>query len=637
VNPALVNTSRNPHARLRPVAASAVTLEDAFWQPRREMNRAITLPSQFAHLETSGTRPNFRRAAKKEADTPFRGPVFMDSDLYKWLEAGASALATDDDPALRALVNTAIGEIEAAQQPDGYLNTHFTFDKANLRYSNLRDWHELYCAGHLFQAAVAHFRATGDERLLNVARRFADHLCETFGDEEGKKRQTDGHEEIEMALVELFRATGERRYLDLARFFLDVRGQKTVGGGAYHQDHVAFRDLAEVTGHAVRMTYLACGAADVYLETGDATLKTALERQWRNLTTRRMYVSGGLGARYEGEAFGDDYELPNARAYTETCAAIGSVMWNHRMLLATGAARYADLLEHTLYNAVLPGLSLDGQAYFYQNPLEDDGKHRRQPWFGCACCPPNVARLLAQLPAYFYSTTDDGDDGSVFIHLYAASRAQITRPGGGTLTLRQRTNYPWDGDIALTIEEVTGGSDFALLLRVPGWCESGAVLEVNGEPHPGPLPPGDYVELRRTWKAGDTIHLRLPLPVCRVACHPYVAENAARVALLRGPILYCVEQADHPDFELRDLVLTFDAELTPRPRPDLLGGIVTLEGTAALCPPGDGWTPNTLYQTISGGASATGVERKTVSLTAVPYFAWANREPGRMHVWLRER
>jgi len=634
LNSVVVDTARSPHAALRPVPASAVTLKDAFWQPRRETNRAATLPSQFDHLETSGTRPNFRRAANNEAGTPFRGPVFMDSDLYKWLEAAASALATDDDPALREMVSTAVAEVEAAQQPDGYLNTHFTFDKADLRYSNLRDWHELYCAGHLIQAAVAHVRATGDERLLNVARRFADHLCETFGEEENKQRLTDGHEEIEMALVELFRVTGERRYLDLARFFLDVRGQKTVGGGAYHQDHVPFRDLAEVTGHAVRMTYLACGAADIFLETGDAALKSALEAQWANLTTRRMYVSGGLGARYEGEAFGKDYELPNARAYTETCAAIGSVMWNHRMLLATGAARYADLLEHTLYNAVLPGLSLDGQAYFYQNPLEDDGRHRRQPWFGCACCPPNVARLLAQLPAYFYGTTDAGD---VYVHLYAEGNAQIPRPGGGTLTLRQSTNYPWNGDIALTIEGVTGEATFGLFVRVPGWCESGATLEVNGEPHPDPLAPGGYVELRRTWRTGDTVHLHLPLSARRIACHPYVAENAGRVALLRGPILYCVEQADHPNVALRDLVLLPDTELSPRPRPDLLGNIVILEGTAALDPPADGWTPNTLYQTTRGGASTTNGEQNTVPLTAVPYFAWANREPGQMHVWLRER
>jgi DUF1680 family protein len=352
------------------------------------------------------------------------------------------------------------------------------------------------------------------------------------------------------------------------------------------------------------------------------------------MTTRRMYVSGGLGARYEGEAFGGDYELPNARAYTETCAAIGSVMWNWRMLLATGQARYADLLEHTLYNAVLPGLSLDGQAYFYQNPLEDDGKHRRQPWFGCACCPPNVARLLAQLPGYFYSTTDAGD---VYVHLYVEGRAQISLPGGGTLTMRQQTNYPWDGDITLAVESVEGRNNFDLMLRVPAWCESGASLDVNGETQMGTPAPGDYIAVRRAWKAGDTIHLRLPMPVRRVASHPYVWENAGRVALQRGPILYCVEQADHPTIELRDLVLPPDAELTPQLRPDLLGGIVALEGTATLDPPGDGWIENALYQTVTNNASTTSGEPKAVPFTAVPYYAWANRKPGRMMVWLREQ
>jgi DUF1680 family protein len=606
-----------------------VTLSDTFWQPRREINRTVTLPTQFRHLEDTGRLDNLRSAAGKK-DIAFQGIYFNDSDVYKWLEAAASTLATNDDVGLREMANVAVQETADAQQPDGYLNSYFMCDKASERWTNLRDMHELYCAGHLIQAAVAHYRATGEDSLLSVARRLADCVAAIFGPEgEGKKNQTDGHEEIEMALVELFRATGERRYLDLARFFIDVRGHKTIGGSAYHQDHVPFRELDDVTGHAVRMMYLTAAPPTCFWKPAKRPLKAALERQWANMTERRMYVSGGLGSRYEGEAFGKDYELPNARAYTETCAAIGSVMWNHRMLAATGDARYADLLEHTLINAVLPGLSLDGQSYFYQNPLENDGTHRRQPWFGCACCPPNVARLLAQLPGYAYSTTDNGD---VYVHLYAQGTANINLPDGRAVRLAQQTNYPWDGEITLTLEQ--GEGNFRLFLRVPAWCEEGATLEVNDEAHEAPLTPGTYVALQRDWRPGDTVRLRLPMPIRRVACHPHVAENAGRVALLRGPVLYCLEAADNPDIaDQRDLILPDDAGLAAEQRPDLLGGVVVLRGEAVVATPDQGWAGR-LYRTA--GESETG---KTiygrVPVTFVPYYAWANRAPGQMQVWVR--
>jgi uncharacterized protein len=473
-----------------------------------------------------------------------------------------------------------------------------------------------------------------------VARRFADHICNTFGpEEEGKRLGTDGHEEIEMALVELYRDTEDRTYLDQARFFVDVRGHGLLegrtyhgthglpGGREYYQDHEPLRDMHEMVGHAVRAVYLNSGAADLYAETGDPTLLEALEQMWHNMTTRRMYVSGGIGSRYEDEAFGEDYELPNARAYTETCAAVGSVMWNWRMLTIDGDARYADLLEHTLYNAALPGLSLDGQSYFYQNPLSDSGAHRRSSWFGVACCPPNVARLLASLPGYFYGVSDDG----VWVHLYAEGRAEVRLSDDRTVGLRQRTQYPWDGDVEI---EVNGESEFSLMLRIPAWCEEGVAIEINGDPFDGSASPGSYAEIRHTWRAGDKVRLSLPMPVRCVECHPYVAENAGRVAIMRGPLLYCVEQVDNPGLDLRDIVLPAEASFSVRSRPDLLSGVAVLETLGEIITPDEGWRER-LYRRARARTDAP--QDTTIEVTAIPYYAWANRDPGPMRVWLRSR
>ena len=623
----VVDTSRSRHTRLRPLPLTDVRLSDSFWEPRRRVNREFTLPSQYEHLENTGRVDNFRRAAGK-IEVPFRGLNFNDSDVYKWLEAASWTLATVQDPDLEQMVDAAIAEIADAQEPDGYLDTYYTFEKASERWTNLRDTHELYVAGHLIQAAVAHHRSTGSERLLEVAIKFADHICNTFGpEEEGKRPGTDGHEEIAMALVELARHTGDARYLEQAQFFVDARGHGLVGGDEYHQDHEPFREQGEIVGHAVRALYLNAGAADIYAETGETALLEALGRLWRNMTAKKMYVSGGLGSRYEGEAFGKDYELPNERAYSETCAAIASVMWNWRMLMLEGSARYADLMEHTLYNAVLPGLSLDGQHYFYQNPLADDGEHRRQGWFGCACCPPNVARLLASLPGYFYGASE----GAVWVHLYAEGVATLHLNENRTVRLRQRTRYPWDGDIEISVE---GEGEFGLMLRMPSWCEEGATIEVNGEPAKAPLRPGHYAEVRRAWRAGDMVSLKLPMPVRRVECHPYVGENVGRVALMRGPILYCVEQVDNPDVaELRDLVLPADADFSFGFEPNLLDGVTVLNAEARVVAPGEEWKDR-LYR--AAPPSTCGHET-AVELTAVPYHTWANREPGAMQVWLRSR
>lgn len=621
----LVDTARSPHARLRPVPLGHVSLEDDFWAPRRRRNREVTLPSQYRRCEETGRIDNFRRAAGKIGGA-FQGRYYNDSDVYKWLEACAYALATGPDAELERLSGLVIGEVAAAQEPDGYLNTHFTGPRAGERWTNLRDLHELYCAGHLIQAAVADRRCTGREVLLGVALRLADHVCETFGP--GAREGTCGHQEIEMALVELARLVrddGPRaaRYLRQAELFIERRGRTppVIGGSAYHQDHAPFAALEGPVGHAVRMLYYCCGAADVTAETGNPAYAAALERLWTRMTERRLYVTGGAGARYEGEAFGADWELPNDRAYAESCAAIASVMWNWRMLQATAEARFADLMETTLYNAVLPSLSLAGEEYFYQNPLVDAGSHRRQPWFECACCPPNIARLLASLPGYFYSTDAEG----AWVHLYAAGTARLAVPGGA-VSLTVETRYPWDGGVDLRLEPDAPGV-FSLRLRVPAWA-AGARAAVNGQPLPAE--PGAYLAVRREWRSGDRVRLDLPLPPRRVRCHPRVAANLGRVALLRGPLVYCIEAADLDGADPADLVLPAEAPLQAAWEPGLLGGVTVLRGAARLEPAGPAWEGR-LY-----GEGEPRQPGRAVELQAVPYFAWANREPGGMAVWLRE-
>ena len=627
----IIDTSHSPHARLRPVPTTAVRLTDTFWAPRRQVNRQVTLPSQYRLCEETGRMDNFRIAAGKK-EGQFQGRFFNASDVYKWLEAAGWTLATDPDPELDTLVDWVIAEVGDAQQPDGYLDTYFMGERAAERWTNY-DLHEGYCAGHLFQAAVAHHRATGKTALLDIATRLADHMARRFGPaDQGKQEGADGHPEVEMALVELYRVTGERRYLDLAQFFIDVRGYGKLGrpydrwGSEYHQDHRPVRDLTSVDGHAVRALYLNSGITDVQLETGEAGLDTALGRLWDHFSQRQVYVSGGAGSRYEGEAMGREYELPNARAYTETCAAIASVMWNWRMLARHADARYADLLEWTLYNAVLPGVALDGQTYFYQNPLADDGTHRRRPWFGTACCPPNIARTLAMLPGYFASVSDAG----LWVHLYAANQTEATLPDGRVVRLTQATDYPWDGEIEMTVD---GRGEFSLFLRIPGWCEAGAMLTINGEPWPGVLTSGSYAEVRRTWTPGDRVHLSLPMPPRRLEAHPYVEEDAGRVALTRGPLLYCVEQADNPGLDPRDIVLPADASITAEFDPRRLQGVTVLRVAARRVPPGEDWAGR-LYRTAS--APPLTQPGEPVEVVAIPYYAWANREPGRMQVWLRQ-
>ncbi|MBX3070434.1 MAG: glycoside hydrolase family 127 protein [Thermomicrobiales bacterium] len=620
----VVDTSESPFAMLRPLAVGDVRLSDSVWEPRRRMTTEHTVPEQHALLESSQRLDNFRRAAGK-LDGPFYGRYFNDTDVYKWLEAASWTLAVDHDPELDALVDNVIQIVGDAQLPDGYLDNFYTVGQLDKRWTNLTVTHELYCAGHLFQAGVAHFRATGKLTLLDICCRFADLICDTFGPaEEGKTPGTDGHEEVEMALVELGRATGNRRYIDQALYFLDARGHGLVGGDEYHQDHVPFREATAVVGHAVRQVYLTAGAADIYAESGDESILAALNRLWENMVTRRIYVSSGIGSRWDGEAFGRDFELGNLRAYTESCAAIGSIMWNWRMLLMTGEAKYADLIETTLYNAMLPGISLSGDLYFYQNPLADDGTHRREPWFDCACCPPNLARTLASIGGYLATTSDEG----VWLHLYARSEIDLALSGGRVVRLNVETDYPWDGKVRV---EVNGEGLFSVYLRVPGWVAEPVPVRVNGTTQSDRWAPGCYVDIRRIWKAGDVVEIDLPMPPRQVRAHPYLFENAGRVAAMRGPLLYCLEQADNPDIDPRDVIVGPASAFKTEQVDGQLGRTTVLRATASISPLAGHWNDQ-LYVLADDDESA-GVA--PADITLIPYFLWANREPGRMEVWLR--
>lgn len=600
---------QSPFSRLVPAPHGAFTLSDSFWKPRLDALCEVTLPGQYRAMESTGRIDNFRRAAG-ELDAPHQGYVFNDSDVYKWLEAAARA---GDHPAYADGKTNLIRLLLASQQPDGYLNTAFMFDKAKKRWANIRDEHELYCAGHFIEAALALSEAGGDD-LLPAALKLADLICVLFGPEAaGKRPAVPGHAEIEIALAALYRATGLRRYIEQARYFVDARGQKLIGGLPYHQDHMPFRELEKMTGHAVRALYLNIAAADIYLEMGDVSLLQTLERLWERLYARQVYITGGLGARHSGEAFGEDFELPNEKAYSETCAAVAAVRWNSRMLQITGAARFADVIETTLFNAALAGISLAGDRYFYTNPLSSEGTHRRAQYFNCACCPPNIARLLAGLPDLFFST----GEGGIWVHQYAVGRFAADLDGQA-IRLDVETRYPADGIVRIRVD--TSG-EYALHVRVPGWAGSAKIF-VNGDPAVDAAP--GYAEVARKWQAGDIVVIEFPLSPRFVSAHPSVLENTGRVALLYGPLVYCVESAEpHPD----RLRVATNAPV----RVEDTGAWPVLTLQADLVPPDAAWA-NALYRTKSQETGA--VQR--ISVKAVPYFTWANADPMPMRVWLRE-
>jgi DUF1680 family protein len=595
----------SPHVRLRPVADASI--DEGFWADRRRLNREVLIPGGQEQLERAGNFDDLRAAAGLE-DVAFRGMVFMDSDVYKWLEA------VGWEPGVPQ-VDDAIALVEAAQEDGGYLNSYDQVVQPRERFSNPAWDHELYCAGHLIQAAIAHVRGRGDERLLAVALRFVELLYARFGP--AGEPYTPGHPEIETALVELYRLTGDRRHLELAARLVDQRGKRTLApatyGSSYFQDRVPVREQEEIEGHAVRALYLAAGVTDLYAETGEDALLDAMRAQWRDMAARKTYVTGGLGAHHSDEAFGDAYELPPDRCYGETCAAIASVQFNQRMLLVTGDARYAELLERTLYNSVMSGLALDGGGYSYVNPLHVRDDHRdpvergarRQPWYACACCPPNVMRLLASLPHYL-ATRDD--DGGVQVHQYTSA----TVAG-----VRVRTDYPWDGRVSIEILE-TRAEPWTLSLRIPAWS---ATTQVDGEP----ATPGGYARLTRTWRAGDTVTLELDMTPRIVFGHPRIDAVRGCAAIERGPLVYCLEGADAPPgARVDDLHLDPGGALRAVQRPDLLGGIVAIEAAGTHRPASDDEWPY--------GAPRNGTGTP-LSLLAVPYSHWGNRGAGGMRVW----
>ena len=636
-------------AKLAPLPLGQVRLSDGHWGQWCEVNRSTTIPLGAPRLEEAGNLYDLRLAAGRESGS-YQGPQYQDSDVYKWLEAVAWERGRGDDPELARQHREVTELIAAAQAPDGYLNSYYQVHPELGRFSDLAHGHELYCAGHLFQAAVAQHRATGEDGLLTVAVRYADYLAGVFGP--GRLEGVCGHPEIEMALAELYRETGNRRYLELARYFVDARGHGLIVedrfGPAYFQDRVPLRQAASVEGHAVRALYLAAGATDVAVETGDAGLLAALERQWADMVATRTYLTGGLGARWEGESFGESYELPGDGAYCETCAAIASVMWSWRLLLATGDARYADLIERTLFNATVCGLSLDGDRFFYVNPLRlrggDDGMSSRSPgrgrqaWYGTACCPTSLMRFLASVEQYFWTQTADG----VQLHQFALGEVSADHEAG-PIGLSVDTRYPWDGRVEIEVSS-SPSSPWTLSVRIPGWCGAASV-SVNGTGISGtgisgtspsgtaqepPRSPLGYLELRRTWAKGDRVVVDLPMPVRRTQAVRGIDSAYGCTALERGPLVYCVEERDCPDGSPLERLRIIDGEVLPGAPVDALGGAIPLQVPVVFAERDEQDRPAFPYQEQIAPERYGAPAR----VKAVPYYAWANRGVGPMRVWL---
>lgn len=624
---------------LRPADFTRYVVADAFWRPRLQANRDVTIPFALQKCRETGRLDNFLKAAGAMPG-PHVGKRYNDSDVFKIVEGASYSLRLAPDPALDKELDEVIAAIAAAQEKDGYLYTARTVDPAAPppgagpeRWSLLESSHELYNAGHLYEAAAAHFLATGKRSLLDVALRNADLVAGVFGP--GKRRGFPGHQEIEIGLIKLYRLTGKRKYLDLAAFFLESRGTRpyrrmfdpgspfaVYNQAEYVQAHKPLLEQREAVGHAVRAAYMYSGMADAAALTADRRFQRAVERLWRDVVEKKTYLTGGIGAREEGEAFGDAFELPSAEAYCETCAAIGSVLWNHRLFLSRGESKFMDVLEWTLYNGLLAGVSLSGDRFFYTNPLESDGRTgfnqgaaERQPWFEVACCPGNISRFLPSLPGYVLAQADD----AVYVSLFIRGGAEL-EIRGRPVRLAVETDYPWRGDIKLVVEP-QAPLVFEIALRIPGWAlgrplpgglyafadrtQEQPALRLNGEMQPLRLH-GGYARLRRLWKPGDEIELALPMPVRRVVARPEVEAARGRVALTRGPLVYCFEAADNGGRVL-DRAIPDGMVFEPRKKPGFLGGV-----------------------TVLVGRDSSGKE----VLTAVPYYAWAHRGPGEMAVWL---
>ena len=648
-----VASQSRPDYPFQPVPFTRVHLNDVFWAPRIETNRQTTIPVAFQQCERTQRVYHFERAAKALRGEPLEdtrppGYPFDDTDLYKVIEGASYTLNVHPDPKLDAYVDGLIAKIAAAQEPDGYLYTTRTINpKAPHRWAGTERWqlerddsHELYNLGHLFEAAVAHHLGTGKKSLLNVATKAADLLVKTFGP--GKRSTWPGHQITEMGLVRLYRVTNNEEYLKLAKFFIDERGpgpdparptqfpngeRANPRGLDYNQAQAKVIEQTEPVGHAVRAMYMYAGMADIAALTNDEYVKNAGDKIWENLISSKLYFTGGVGAAGGHEGFGNPYDLPNMQAYNETCASVGMDYWNHRLFLLHGDAKYIDIMERTLYNGLISGVSLDGKTFFYPNPLESNGQHSRSEWFGVACCPGNITRFMASVPGYIYATK--GND--VYVNLYAGGTADIDTPAGG-LKVVQQTQYPWDGAVKMTVTPAKAHK-FAMHVRIPGWARNEAVpgdlytfmdkagapavVKVNGSPVTNAVEKG-YVSIDRAWKAGDVVELTLPMPVRRVVAHPKVEADKDRVALQRGPIVYAAEWVDNPNGKTRNIVLPDASQLTTEYRSDLLNGVQVIKGKSFG-----------LSKTEAGA-----VTKAEQAFMAIPYATWANRGRGQMNVWL---
>lgn len=577
-----------------PVDFSQVKIEDEFWSPRLDKHKSTTLKVCIDQIENkTGRIRNFENAAKGEGQ--HSGIFFDDSDVYKALEGMAYSLINHPDPELEAKCDEWIDKFAAAQQPDGYINTYYTLTGLDKRWTDM-DKHEMYCAGHLTEAAVAYYKATGKTKLLDVAKRMADYMMTVFGP--GKRDWVPGHEEIELALVKLYQVTNEKKYLEFANWLLNERGHGHGSYGddrvwppKYYQDDKPVTEMTDIAGHAVRAMYLYCGMADVASYTHDQGYIDALNRLWDDVVMRNMYITGGIGQSASNEGFTEDYSLPNLTAYCETCASVGMVLWNWRMNQMTGDSKYADVLEKSMYNGALAGISLAGDRFFYVNPLASNGDHHRQEWYGCACCPSQICRFLPSIGNYIYGTSDD----AVWVNLYIGSKADVEKG----LTLTQETRYPWEGDVRIT---VGGKLRKALKLRIPGWCKE-YTIEVNGKKAEPEMDKG-YAVLQRKWKNGDVVELSLNMPVQVIAADPRVKEDEGMRAIQRGPLVYCMEEADNPE-DFDSLNISPSTSYETAFEPDLLCGVETIKAT-------------------NGGKV----------LNFIPYYAWDNRSAGKMQVWV---
>jgi len=622
---------KSPYAKLRNIPVHAVTVQNGFWAQRREINVNKSIPTMHELLEANGRMNNFRRLVGK-SNAPQHGPVFSDSDVYKWTEAVGFALQSGDLPELRTTTEKVIDEVVAVQEPSGYLNTYYVDDHKSLRMQTQTQTtgHELYNIGHLLQGAIAYYRATGDRKLLDAGIRFVDDfLIPNYG-LAPKQPIVSGHPEIEMGLIELYRITGDKRQLDLAGYILegDARMELPERRTIYMFSGTPFTARTKLEGHAVRAMYACCGATDYYMETGDPAYWKTLNTLWSDLTGTKMYVTGGVGSRSDGEAFGDAYELPNFRAYGESCAAIGNMMWNWRMLAATGDAKFTDVIERALYNGINSGMSLDGVLYCYRNPLAFDpstGDKIRNEWYDVTCCPPNLERTFASLPAYFYSTSEDG----IYAHLYDNSELNWHLENGTGLKVTQKTNYPWEGRVEITVTPAQA-SDFTFYLRIPGWADH-AQVTVNSKAVTG-AKPGGYLAVRRRWLPGDVIQLEVEMTPEVIQGNPRIADDTGRVAVQRGPLIYCLEELDQPGgVSLSDVALDLRRASAERFQSkleaDLLGGVIVLRHTGMAYEREA--SENALYSPYRGEQSKS----RRVPLTFIPYYAWANRHPTSMQVW----